>query len=1796
MKLSYVVGVITLFLIVNLSGFGQTTIPSNPDQFIKTVSKMVRDVNKTSGNESIERFEPFWTGGTLDTKKQKYFIAQIQMMKKKGLKPVPYYTYLMDQMYYAVNTKSLSQSDLDTLIITNVKVLEQYNAKEINRYFSTTVSFLKDNVIGQSKKHTWTANEGSFRIKFVEFKEEVYEEEEEKTEEEPEFWEDENADGWGDNNGDAFADWGDDGGDDWGTFEDEPESSEESIDSDVGDAALEAIYIEPIQPIIIGAVIEFQNINLDLVTAYDSVSLKKTNGSLLLKDLVFVGDTGSFDWTSAGLSSDVQAHFKKYNFSVEKSNLKAEGVTLEYPGKIEEPVKGIFEFDSYKHSTPKEATYPRFMSYANKVTITDLGENIEYKGGFSLNGHSVFSTSVLAGRCAITVLHNGEKKFHAESKNFIFEDSLLLSPLSSITIYANEDSIYSPGVNLKFDRKTENLQGRKDLGKFKDSPFSDNFHKIEIYSDAIYWNLSDSVINFTMTNAKNERPAFFNSETSFQLVDYIQLKGLYPFHPLQMIISYSKRVKKTSFYASDLAAAYNQNEKTVKFAMINLMQRGYIDYDPRGGHIILKDKATHYVDSHRAKKDFDVISIRSISPPVHNAHLNLSNNILTVEGVDEVRLSDSSDVVLYPRDRKMDILGNRTFKLDGTVTTNSYQFNGRDFTFDYENFSIDLVNIDSIKFTVEVKDSITGRVIGRKTLDNKLSYSSGTLTIDKPDNKSGRINYANFPHFDANKGASVVFTQNEVLGGAYDTTIRYKIPPFDIDSLDSEIDGNVNFDGSFVSGGIFPEFDEKLKVMEDLSFGFDHNTPEEGYPLYDSESIFKGSIKLNKQGIRGSGRIEYLNTIVESNDFVFYSDSVITIGTTSTTTRGKHPLAADSVTYPPMSIEEFEMTWFSKQDSMFLRSFNNPFDFFDGQSALQGTVLITPEGMFADGLMESEGALTISSDIRLKEQSFRGSQAQFEILTEQPAKPAMKSDFVNVEVDFENQVAYFSPDSEGVASNEFPYLQYKTSIEDGTWDIKARTVTMVKPENKDINQSYFFSTRKDQDSVAFNAEKAIYSMDSLTLFVSGVPNILIADAEIIPFENRLEISENAVIRTLQNAEITIDTANKFHHLYNGEIDITSRSNFDGQAIYEYINFDKDSLPIQFNKFELVEEKIDKKTTVTHTVSNGVVLEEDTFFIAPKMLYKGNATMFASRKQLDFEGFIKLDITGVMESPNWLKYKSEREDQDVRIDISDQYSTDGKPLVSGIHFSNAKKDYYSTFLNNKKSVNDKEVMSTTGFLSHNTESGDFEVGELEKLRKERLQGNVLGFNEQAEEFHFQGKCELLNPDLDGMLDMELLLSAKGVNNIRDTSFTLESMAVFNFDIPSQVLEIMGTDLSEKAYIEAAPQSVTFSDTLLLHIANIAGEKDARAYEKIGSLTYQPLTKAGKAFGEGIVLNNLNLKYDRDKRSWYNTSSFGIANTGKKDVNAEINGYLEIHKASTGDRVNLYLEMNEDSWYYFEFTNNTLTTISSNEEYNTYIETKSTMAKNQAKGLYYFALANQSQKSRFLKHFGQDFLDGVEIKDYVAPESDFVEDDDLAEELDEEILDNEDIEDEFDAELDDIEDEFDAELDEAGSDDDAKKKNKKKDKGDKTSTDEGLGDDTDEFDAELNEIEDDFDSELDAVKSEDAQSATEETDNFDAELDENENQIDIDESSKKKDKKKDKVTEQTEVEPESNDEEVDDFDSDLDAVEENSTESDTDSFDDELEEIDDGNNAEEFIEDASDKKKKKKKKNKEEDPSE
>jgi len=117
-----------------------------------------------------------------------------------------------------------------------------------------------------------------------------------------------------------------------------------------------------------------------------------------------------------------------------------------------------------------------------------------------------------------------------------------------------------------------------------------------------------------------------------------------------------------------------------------------------------------------------------------------------------------------------------------------------------------------------------------------------------------------------------------------------------------------------------------------------------------------------------------------------------------------------------------------------------------------------------------------------------------------------------------------------------------------------------------------------------------------------------------------------------------------------------------------------------------------------------------------------------------------------------------------------------------------------------------------------------------------------------------------------------------------------------------------------------------------LSDFSGEKEATAF-----LNEIALYGAPKKFPDPLVFaflfGDIKLIWQPVSNSFVSTGRLGLISIGKNPINRYYKGIIEIKKHRSGDELNLYIELDDSNWYYFNYQGNILQVISSVEAYNT-----------------------------------------------------------------------------------------------------------------------------------------------------------------------------------------------------------------------------------------------------------------------
>ncbi|WP_234736185.1 hypothetical protein [Tellurirhabdus bombi] len=1492
-----------LLLMATIVQAQNVKLSDNPEQFVSDVQKLMGSAGPYA-QKAQKNLEGLWTNNTLSASQKERVMAISRKMSAKRYQPATHFAPLYESIYHLLVTQQIPAADVDNYLLIVDKYVDNSNSKDLNKLLETVRLFGEKRQLYGSNYNKLFVNGGTVGFRMAEVAGASPTADSAKAQSMASRF-----DGW-----------------------DTP------IDS-MNNTPMIAVIKRRALPTLIGPVMELKGADLIMVTANDSVAIQKTDGSVSLKDGIFVGKNGKFTWEVAG-QPETFVTFSDYSFGIANPSLAADDVTLTY-GLLAKPVRGTFEFTSKKRDKKSPPVYPRFMSWQNDAVLANMGKEMEYKGGVALAGLRLYSSSVSGLPASLLVRFKGKPAFRAQSPRFEFSaDSVISSPLAEFTGYLDTaDSLYHPGVNFHYDRPNGIAKlYRSPRTRYVNTYFSDSYHKFYIQPEVVRWDLAKNKVDFYMIGAKREVPVRFESYDFFHPKRYTDLTVDYGFHPLQIAGNYVSKNKTQTFLADDLARFAKINPAVMRDVMNRMVTEGYVTMDPKSEMMRLSRKGVLYVLANAKQQDYDsflIYSKYSSNDSLTNATINLNDKFLTIRGVEKFTISDSLKITAVPSDKTLRIGKNRAFTLNGQLKSGNMRYTGQALAFNYDQFSMNMNKIDSITFTPKGKDAEIG---------GDIQYEKpGTVFLADKGNKSGlQKNKKTTQRLVMPEGMTVYFNQPYRGNILYNKKVYFKVPAVDNDTLGN---GDMFFDGTFYSDGIFPPIKTVLKTMPDNSLGFVYKAPAAGLPLYGGKGNLKftGELIMDKKGLRAEGVVTHLMASLPTKEMLITTDSLIASGTDGLIKEG----VVGKGYFPAVEVKNFAMKWFPKSDSLLISTKADHFNFYNGSTNLAGDLVLRSTGLFGRGKVKRADSEAVSESIKFNKEGFLANNAQFRVTAQdkQANKPMLLS--TNVDVDF-NQVkgiVTISTNATAVSdtvgsSLELPYAAYRTSINKAQWDIKAKTIAM----KGDVKTSTFTATTEEQEGLTFNAAAGLYDVEKATLNISGVPYITSADARIYPDKGLVSIKRNGEMMALKGARLELDTVSLFHKLKNGTIQVVSRTRFSGDATYQFPTSKGDTASIKMGSFELKEattanavaSRENRKSrrnqpAVTYfTEARAEVDEKDNLMLAPKIQYRGNIVMLAPEKDLKMDGAIKMALK---KRPNlvsdWLPFK-EKIGESFSIKVDQNLKNDGnQPLLVGLHFrGGGSTGIYPTFLSTKENDQDEDLIKITGTMSYNDTAKVFQVvsrGE-DGLADEE---GAFRFDDGKGVMTFQGALRLANTAPNNFV----LASGSGRANIDSNTVRLNTLLALGFPIP-QPLNAAISDKMVKVNLEEKNDEAADDDLnrLCAKIAFLIGQKATEVYRTKAQNQHVSVAQASPKLATSLVLSNVNLRWSDKYNSFYSIGTVGVSNIENVDINAQMEGFVEIRKTMGGDEVTVYLEGSSEDWFYWDYKQGQLSLLTSDQAIN------------------------------------------------------------------------------------------------------------------------------------------------------------------------------------------------------------------------------------------------------------------------
>lgn len=1328
--------------------------------------------------------------------------------------------------------------------------------------------------------------------------------------------------------------------------------------------------------------VEFSETNLTCFTKGDSAVIFKTKGVLYPLENEWVGEGGKVNWTRAGYGeSDVFARLSNYQISLKSSKYTADSVWFTNKVYYNEEMLGRLEEKILADVTPEKASYPRFESYNTFFEIKNIYPEIDYKGGFTMQGSKFIGSGNQFNDAFLFISRGDSIVMTCKSKLFVFRKDNISGRNTAVSIYLGQDSLYHPGLLFKYFVKNRevSLIRNDDPQSMSRSPYYNTYHKIDMDFEHLSWNLTKNEMKMGALQGSIVSKASFESANYFRESRYHEL-GMYDrVHPLIAIKKYVKEYGSEVLYAPDLAQFMQLPLSEVRHLCLNLTYNGIIEYDIETDRIKVKPRLYDYLKARVGKIDYDVINFDSEHDMIglENAALDIRNLDLKLYGVARIAVSDSQNVIIYPRGRQLIVKKNRDFEFDGIIEAGLFTFFGQNFYFSYEDFKIDLQNIDSLKIKVVSRESDAYGMRGLMDIQNVIENITGDLLIDDPQNKSSVKNFPEYPIFNSKQASFVYYDYPYTQNGVYmRDSFYFAVDPYKVDSLNSFTTEGLNFDGEFVSADILPTFREKLTVQKDYSLGFTRTTGPDGYEIYKGKGQFYDTINLSNYGLIGKGTITYLNSTARSREFIFLPDSVNGLAYEYFIEEKK---SSEGTEFPDVKAANVQVHWEPYYDSWKSSETDSAISMYGGMATLQGGTEFTPEGLHGWGKFRFGNAMLTSQTYHFKQQEVLADTSQFDLLTENDNlnEFAFKTSNVSSYVNFEEKRGTFKSNDD-MTVVQFPKNKYICYLDRFSWDMVSEEIQLGGAGDEVVDGTpgpKFYSVHPDQDTLNFVAPIATYDLNNYVIKAEDVEYLYVADAIVYPGqEGKVTVQPNAIMDPLFEAKITADATKRYHEIYDATVHVKGRLDYTANGLYDFIDENKTKQTIQMKSVEV--------DSTEHTMATGAITEVDSFMISPNFAYQGKVTLRAMDKDLYYDGATKLTTTCDTMPMYWIAFKEKVDANNIYIPISaEPKDINNRRLYASMYITHDSTHIYSTFLGKRARFNDIPIISADGYLYLDQKANKYIIASKEKISMPERAGNILTFHKDYCNVFGEGALDL-GVDL-GQVKMETYGSIS--HNITMDKVNLETMLSLDFFFPEELLTTMADTINANLKLKGVNMArKVYANALTNALGDEEAHKTLTEIKLYGSMKRIP-----EVLKKTIVFNHLDLQWNTRSSSYRSIGNIGVGNILDRQVNKMVKGYVEITKKRTGDGISIYLELSKNDWYFFSYTREVMQAVSSDENFNIFIEElkddKKKLKTSRKEARYSFYLSSETRKNIFIKKFTMDELEEEARENMDVPQS-------------------------------------------------------------------------------------------------------------------------------------------------------------------------------------------------------------------
>ena len=265
----------------------------------------------------------------------------------------------------------------------------------------------------------------------------------------------------------------------------------------------------------------------------DSLNVIKTSGEYDLTLKKWQGKGGVITWEKVGLSPDkTYATLNYYETSMRNSTINIDTVELTTPY-FSKSIKGMLADRAFKINREEDKIFPQFLSFENRLLINNIVPDVDYTGGFSMQGSSFIGAGTSEKPAMITYKKSGSPFIIARSKMiYVSPKKITTDNANVVLLLSANDSISHSSASFIYDLEKKNIEFIRSKNGGGDAPFQNSYHQLDVFVPKITWEIGSENIFFTFDfgTSQQQKVASFESKNYFDAEVYDRLQGLSLIH------------------------------------------------------------------------------------------------------------------------------------------------------------------------------------------------------------------------------------------------------------------------------------------------------------------------------------------------------------------------------------------------------------------------------------------------------------------------------------------------------------------------------------------------------------------------------------------------------------------------------------------------------------------------------------------------------------------------------------------------------------------------------------------------------------------------------------------------------------------------------------------------------------------------------------------------------------------------------------------------------------------------------------------------------------------------------------------------------------------------------------------------------------------------------------------------------------------------------------------------------------------------------------------------------------------